>query len=138
MPDSGAIDAALSSRLLSDVTLQGLMPDGVWFDVAAPGKTRFVVLSLLAQTDVGMFNGRAFENGLYLVKAVALATTGANVRQAAARIDTLLDQSTLEATGYGQITIRREARVRYTEVDDENDTRWQHWGGHYWVTASPG
>jgi hypothetical protein len=138
MPDSGAVDAALSSRLLSDLTLAGLMPDGVYFDVGKHGAQRFVVVSLITENDIGMFNGRAFEDALYLVKAVALQTTGADVRSAAARIDTLLEQTTLDVTGYGQITIRREARVRYTEVDTDNDARWQHRGGHYRVFASPG
>lgn len=136
--DSGALDAALSQRLLSDPTLAALMPDGVYFDVAAHGQTRFVVVSLLAEADIGMFNRRAFEDGLYLVKAVALATTGADVRAAAARIDALLDQQTLTAEGYGQVTMTRVARVRYTEVDRDNDARWQHRGGHYRVMASPG
>lgn len=137
MADSGDVDAALSQRLVGDATLSALMPDGVYFDVGAHGRTRFVVLSLIDEADTGMFGGRAFEVGLYLVKAVALSTTGADVKAAAARIDALLEQSTLTVTGYGQITIRREARVRYTEPDEERDARWQHRGGHYRVTASP-
>jgi hypothetical protein len=138
MPDSGALDAALSQRLLSDANLASLMPDGVYFDVAGHGPTRFVIVSLIVESDIGMFNGRAFEDGLYLVKAVALDTTGANVRSAAARIDTLLHNQALDVTGYGQVSLTRVARVRYTEVDQDHDARWQHRGGHYRMMASPG
>jgi hypothetical protein len=134
--DSSEIDAALSNKLLTDPTLAGLMPDGVWFDVGKKGATKFVVVSLLSALDEHMFQGRAYEGPLYLVKAVALSTTGADVKAAAARIDALLDGGTLTITGYGLLAMQREERVRYTEVDQENDARWQHRGGHYSVMAA--
>jgi hypothetical protein len=136
--DSGNVDAALSQKLLSDVPLMAMATDGVYFDVAKKGATRFILVSLLNEDDTPMFNGRAFEDGLYLVKAVIQETSGANVRSAAARIDALLDRGTLLVDGYGQVTITRTGRVRYTEVDEDNDARWQHRGGHYRVMAAPG
>lgn len=143
MPDSGDVDAALSAKLLADAPLTALMGNGVWFDVA-PKKdsagnlvTKFVIISLLNEDDEPMFQGRAFEDNLYLVKAVARETTGANVKAAAARIDTLLDGGTLTVSGYKLMRMERVARVRYTEVDDVDDEiRWQHRGGHYAVTVS--
>lgn len=137
MPDSGDVDAALSAKLLADATLAALMPDGVWFDAAKKGATKFVIISLINEDDEQMFNGRAFEDALYLVKAVALETTGANVKAAAARIDALLDGGTLTVAGYSLMRMQRMNRVRITEVDETNaDIRWQHRGGHYALQVS--
>ncbi len=136
MPDSSTIDAALCALLLNDGTLAGLMPDGVYFDEAKPTAQKFIIVSLVDENDEPIFGGRAFENGLYLVKAVALASSGADVRTAAARIDTLLEQGTLSASGYTITGLQRESRVRYTEVDDDDPAiRWQHRGGRYRITA---
>lgn len=137
MPDSGDVDAALSAKLLADGTLAGLMTDGVWFDTAPKGKTRFVIVSLVNEDDEPQFQGRAYEDNLYLVKAVAMETTGANVKAAAARIDALLEGGTLTVSGFSLMRITRVNRVRYTEVDEvDADIRWQHRGGHYAVTVS--
>jgi hypothetical protein len=137
VPDSGDVDAALSAKLLADATLTATMTDGVWFDIAPKGKTKFIIVSLLNEDDEPMFQGRAFEDALYLVKAVAMETTGANVKAAAARIDALLDGGTLTVAGYSLMRMERVNRVRYTEVDEkDNDVRWQHRGGHYALTVS--
>jgi hypothetical protein len=137
--DSSAIDNALVGKLIGDPTLAGYLPDGVFFDEAFPGATRFVIVSLVEETDEPMFGGRAYEDALYLVKAVALTSTGANVKAAAARIDALLDMGTLTIVGYSLMSIRRESRVRYPEVDETDPTiRWEHRGGRYRVMASPG
>jgi hypothetical protein len=74
---------------------------------------------------------------LYLVKAVGLASTGADVKAAAARIEAVLEDVPLTIPGYVHMVTCREARIRYTEVDAVDDTiRWQHRGGHYRVQAS--
>lgn len=146
-PDSSEIDAALVATLLGDAALMALLPDGVYFDVARPGAQRFVLVSLVAEEDVGQFGGRAYEDALYLVKAVALGTSGADVKTAAARLDALLEDQPLAVTpgspagvpGYAWMTCHREARVRYTEVDDlDPSIRWQHRGGHYRVQFAVG
>jgi len=136
MSDSSEVDAALSAKLLNDATLMAIMTDGVYFDEAAQGKTKFVIVSLIAEFDEPMFNARAFEDATYLVKAVAKSSSGADVKTAAARIDTLLEQGTMTITGYGLMAMRRIERVRYTEVDDQDPSiRWQHRGGRYQVVA---
>lgn len=135
--DSGDIDAALAAKLIADAPLMAIAVDGVWFDVAPKGKTKFVIISLLNEDDEPMFNGRAFEDGLYLVKAVAMETTGASVKAAAARIDTVLENGTLTVAGGTLMRMNRVARVRMTEIDEADaDIRWQHRGGHYAVTVS--
>lgn len=111
--------------------------DGVWFDWPRKSAEKFVVISLLNENDEQMFGGRAYEDGLYLVKAVAHETTAVNVKAAAARIDVLLDGGTLTVAGYTLMRMQRVARVHIVEPDTENlDNRWQHAGGHYALQVS--
>jgi hypothetical protein len=140
---SGDIDAALVAKLLADGTLMALMTDGVYYDIAVSGKTKFVIVKLMAHTVTRMFNGKAFEAPVYLVKAVAFGTGTVTTKTAAARIDVLLDGAsgeggTMTVTGYGTARTALEEYVRYAEADPENsDARWQHQGGMYSVFASP-
>ncbi len=137
MADSSAIDNALIALLGADATLLALCPNGVYWGESPPGSTRFVIVSFVEEHDEPQFGGRAFEDGMYLVKAVMLSTAGGDIRSAAARIDALLDQQTLTVTGYSVTDMRRDSRVRQTE-DDEVDAsiRWFHRGGVYKVMAS--
>jgi hypothetical protein len=134
MSDSSAIDNALVALLGSDTTLLSYCPNGVYWDEAPPNSTKFVIVSLIDEADEATFGGRAYEDALYLVKAVALSTAGANMQAAAARIDTLLNDQMLTVSGYTHMVIHRESRVRITEVDDEDASiRWLHRGGYYRV-----
>lgn len=143
MPDSGAVDAALVAKLLADAPLRTLAPDGIYIDEAVEGVTRFVIVSLIDEHDEPMFNGRAFEDALYLVKYVERSTSSVNARAAAARIDALLDPNgaggTLTVTGYSLMTVKRDARLTpQVEVDGvDASIRWQHRGGRYRVMVSP-
>lgn len=130
--------------LLADTALRALLPDGVfWEDAGASlvdgrDATRFVIVSLVEAHDEPMFGGRAFEDALYLVKAVALSTSGGNVKAAAARIEALLNFGALTIPGYRLMVLRRVERVRFTEVDDQDASiRWFHRGGRYQLMAAP-
>jgi hypothetical protein len=150
MSDSSAIDQALVDLLLNDATLRALLPDGVFWEeagasmVAGGNATRFVIVSLVDAVDESMFGGRAYEDVLYAVKAVELAASVKHIRAAAARIDALLDPqppaapATLAIAGYGLMVLQREARIRFSEVDDtDTSIRWSHRGGHYRLMAAP-
>lgn len=96
-----------------------------------------MIVSLVDDADDPMFNGRAFEEATYLIKAVALNTSGADVAAAAARIDQLIEQATFPIDGYTLVTARRVARIRSTEIDDlDASIRWQHHGGRYQLTTA--
>ena len=140
MPDSSDIDAAIVTKLQSDATLAALLQSGtsVFVDEAPSGATQFVIVSLVDEVDEPQFGGRAFEDALYLVKAVELSTVAVkNIKAAAARIDALLEQGSLTVTGYSLALLRREARIRITEVDDvDSSIRWAHRGGHYRIVMS--
>lgn len=145
MPDSSDVDQALIDRLLGDATLMALAPDGVFFDeagkslVTGGNATRFVIVSLIDANDEPMFEGTAFEDCLYLVKYVAQSTVaGANPKAAAARIQALLHLGDLTIPAYGLMVMRRQSRVRMTEVDEQDETiRWWHRGGRYQVMVAP-
>ena len=139
MADSSDIEAALVTKLAADATLAALLQSGaaVFMDEAPPGATKFVIVSLVDEVDAHTFGARAFEDALYRVKAVMLSTAGGNIKSAAARIDALLEQGTLTAAGYSLMTMRRESRIRVTEVDDiDASIRWYHRGGNYRVVMS--
>lgn len=132
MADSSDIDSALVAMLAGDATLTALLPGGVYIDEAPPGSTRFVIVSLVDEADDAVFGQRAIEDALYLVKAVALSTAGADLKAAAARIDALLEDGVLTVAGYTPMALFREARIRLTEVDQlDPSIRWFHRGGHY-------
>jgi acyl-coenzyme A thioesterase PaaI-like protein len=138
MADSSDVDAAVIAKLLADPQLMAIVQDGVFFDVAKHGATRFVIVSQMTHEDEYMFGGSAFEAFDYLVKAVVINTSGADVKTAATRIHAVLQDQPLSVTGYSLMRMQRIERVRYTEPDDDNaDARWQHRGGRYAVVVSP-
>lgn len=139
MPDSAEIDEAIIGKLVADGALTTLMPHGVFKDIAGGSPTnpptRFVIVTLMSALDDHMFNARAFETAVYLVKAVEKGMSGLNADNAAARIDQLLEQGTLSITGYSLMALRRTERIGITEVDEQTGDRWQHRGGLYEVVA---
>ena len=139
-PNSANIDKAIISVLQADSTLASLMPDGVYLNVAAPGKTRFVLVGVFESTDVGIFGQCGYEDVLYYVKANGLSrtTTLANTKAAAQRIAELLDGVTLTAPDYASISSAREQREPWDTVPDPVDPSltWFHYGGYYRVMAS--
>ena len=139
MADSSDIDAALVAKLAGDATLAALMQSGafVFMDEAPAGGTKFVIVSLVMEEDAQQFGGRSYEDALYEVEARMLSTAGGNIKAAAARIDVLLDHSTLTVSGYALMALHREARTRSTEVDEvDASIRWYRRGGQYRVVMS--
>jgi hypothetical protein len=136
MADSSAVHIALVAKLAADPTLQGLCPGGVFFGDPPQNVTAFVIVSLVIGEDTRMFNARAFEAPIYLVKAVQLSASGQTVDAAAAQIDALLDGGSLEVESYDLMHMARDEYVRGVEPDDlDASIRWQHGGGRYriWV-----
>ena len=113
------------------------LPGGVYFDVPAPGATKFVVISLESHADAYEFQDCAWEEFTYLIKAVTLGTSGADVKTAAARIHALLQDVAIVVAGYQCMKCQRTEYVRDLEVDEETDARWQHRGGYYEVWMQP-
>lgn len=139
MSASSAINRALMAKLGSDSALLTAMPNGVYFEEAPPGMTKFVIVSLVSAFDEDVFGQRGFEDCLYLVQARGLDAS-ADVTVAADRIDVLLGApgATVTATGYATMAVQREERIEDVETDDFNpDLRWYRKGGHYRVQMAP-
>lgn len=140
-PDSGAVDRALLAVLQADAVLAGLMPGGVWFGLAAPGLTRFVLVGIEDAVDEDVYGQvRAFESSRYLVQAVGLSRECelGDAKAAAHRIDELLSDAPLATPAdYGSIDCAREERFGPLTVADELDKSiaWFHAGGYYRVNA---
>jgi hypothetical protein len=136
--DPSNVDAAVIAVLANDPALAALLPDGVFMDVAPAGTTRFVIVSQMVHEDSDAFHITAFERFEYLVKAVALDTSGVDISGAAVRIHELLQRGLLTITGYAHMSTVRSGHVHRTEVDAiDSDIRWQHRGGLYEITVSP-
>lgn len=135
MADTSDIAAALIAKLGSDTALLALCPNGVYWDEAPHGSTRFVIVSFVTAVDLGVFQKRAIEDGLYFIEARMLSTVpGANIKAAAARIDALLEDQPLTVAGYTWMTTHREEPTRMTEIDAvDTSIRWFRRGGRYRV-----
>jgi len=83
MADSSDIDNALIAKLGSDSALLALMPNGVYWGSAPPNSTRFVIVSLIDESDEQMLQQRSHEDAVYLVKAVGLSTANPDMKAAA-------------------------------------------------------
>jgi len=138
MADTSDIASALIAKLGSDAELLSLCPNGVYWDEAPPGSTRFVIVAFINAIDRGVFGRRAIEEGIYLVEARMLSTVqGANIKRAAARIDELLEDQPLTVAGYTWSTMHRVEPVRMTEVDElDPSIRWNRRGGQYFIEMS--
>jgi hypothetical protein len=142
LPDSSAVDEAIVQRLSGDPALAALMPDGVYWDVAAGNAQAFVTVSLIDASDQYLFDaasGEEIETLTYEAKAWVLDTSGQSaLRAAAARIHQLLHGEALPVIeGFACLAILRRGRVRRTYVDTINDVRWLQRGGRYQVTVQP-
>ena len=137
-PDTSEVDAAIIAYLSADAELMALLPDGVYWDLSTLGTTQYVLVSQLVHEDVDTLDsGAAWERITYLVKGVTQGSSGTTVKEAAHRIYELLQHGTFAIDGFALVLCRRAERVRYVEVEETTDTRWQHRGGHYEVWVSP-
>ena len=138
MIDASAIESAIIGKLAADPELAGLLPDGVFWDLAQQGATRFALVSLsesraLAELD----DGETLRAFIYQIKAVALGADSDPIVAADRRIHALLDHGNLDldAAGCALMIMRFVDRIRYTETADGEI--WQHRGARYEVTVTP-
>ncbi len=147
MRNSSDLDAAVVAHLGSDPTLLSLCPNGVYWDEAPAGCTRFVIVGLADGSFQPMQGGggRAIEDTLYTIEARMLSTAGGDINAAAHRIDELLENVHLKAPGspaqevpgYAWMYLANEQRVRLTERDAVNPViLWFRRGGHYRLMMS--
>lgn len=132
---------ALYGKLAGDTTLNNLLgtpADGysksIYYQRAPSGADfPYVVFSKAAGTPRYTLGSRAYDNDVWLVKAVDrsddTADTADPVDNIAARLDALLTDGTLSISGRTQLFLRRESDVEYPEVVD--GTLYRHAGAYY-------
>jgi Protein of unknown function (DUF3168) len=137
MADSSDIDNALVAKLGADTELLALCPNGVYFDLAPPNASRYVLVSIHHAEDEATFDGTAIETVVYAVKVVMDKKAGGDIKAAAARVHGLLHEQPLTVAGYAWMTMHRDEddpRIRITEPDDKDPSIiWYHRGGNYRV-----
>jgi hypothetical protein len=139
MANSSDVDETLMNKLAADPELTTLLPDGVWWALADPHATRFLLVSQIEHDDAYVLTNRVgWERFVYLVKAVTRGYSGVDVNAAENRIYALLHHGTMTVPGYHPpMVMQRLERIRYPETDEATNTRWQHCGGQYEVTITP-
>jgi hypothetical protein len=139
MIDATEVERALIGKLAADPALATSLPDGVFYDVAPIGSTRFAIVSLSASRGLYELNdGETLRALIYIVKAVVLGTSSSNVAAADKRIQELVDRQPLDlspASGATLMVARWVDRIRYTET--ANNDVWQHRGARYEITVTP-
>lgn len=129
---------AIIAYLGSDLTLLGLMPNGVYDSEAPPGCTRFVIVSQVTAADEPLY-GAALEHHYLAIEARSLASSGGDVRAAAVQIDALLEPDghppALTIPGYDLVGIIREEPLRPDRERDDVDRSivWMRRGHRYRV-----
>jgi len=137
--DATEVERALIGKLAGDATLAMALPDGVYYDVAPLGSTRFAIVSLSASRGLDELNdGETFRALIYVIKAVVIGAASDAVAAADKRIAELVDRQPLDLppdAGATLMVARWVDRIRYTET--VNDTIWQHRGARYEITVTP-
>jgi len=137
--DATEVERALIGKLAADAALAASLPDGVFYDLAPIGSTKFAIVSL--STSRGLYelnDAETLRTLVYVVKAVVLGTSSTNVAAADKRMQELIDRQPLNLppeAGATLMVARWVDRIRYTETAN-NDT-WQHRGARYEITVTP-
>ena len=136
---SSDVDAAVLAALAADAPLRTLCPDGVHWQIATPGASRYVQVWLVGHADEYALAGQiAAERFTYVVQAVLREKSFVNAQAAGKRIHAVLQDRKLTATGYHPASaVMRSEYIHDTQVDELTDERFQHCGGHYDISISP-
>jgi hypothetical protein len=129
-------DAFLAARLTGDATLDGLLPGGIWRDRPPQGAAYpFGVWQFQSGTVLrGAGPARLWSDLIYVVKVVAKGPSIAGApRDAADRIDALLDLARGSASGGTVVACVLEGELAYSEV--AAGVVYQHLGGRYRLYA---
>lgn len=123
---SVAIRRSLYGKLAGDSTLVGMLgspPPGysksIFYQQAPPkAQYPYVIFNKQASTPRYAIGARAFDNDIWLIKAVDRSDSADPADNIASRLDALLTDATLSISGKTQLLLRRESDVDYPETAD--------------------
>lgn len=132
MVSDKVIRTALYTKL-NVVSVTALLPDGsagIQHAVARPG-SRFPYIIFNKQSGVPerAFGENAYDDYIWLVKAVDRNTSSSAAEDIAKAIDDLLDYGSLAVTGGTTLAVLRDSDVDYPETD--GDQTYRHHGANY-------
>jgi hypothetical protein len=131
------IRRALYGKMAGDTTLTNLLGTAasgytraIYYQLAPQGADEpYVIFQQQAGTPRYTFGERAYDNDLWLVKAVDENIDADPVDTIASRLDALLTDGTINISGRVQLYLRRESDISYAEVAD--GVRYLHTGALY-------
>lgn len=135
---STAVRRAIYGKLAGDTTLNNLLavpPAGYsksLYHQQAPDNAAFpfVVVSKQSGRPTEAFSApSAFENDVWLIKAIDRSPSADTAEAVAARIQALLNDATLSISGGTLLYLRRQSDVEYPEVTD--GVQYKHAGALY-------
>lgn len=117
---------AIYGKLSGDTTLNALLgtpasgySKSIYYQSAPQGaRFPYVILNKQAGTPRYALGARAFDNDIWLVKAIDRNTSADTADAIAARIDSLLTDASLSISGRTQLYLRRESDIDYAETAD--------------------
>lgn len=97
----------------------------------APASTRFPYVIFNKQSGIPAqnFGGNAYDNHVWLVKAVANDTSSSTAEDIAKAIDDLLDFGSITVSGGTLLFLARDSDVDFVETD--GDQTYRHHGANY-------
>ena len=138
LADTSDVDAAVINALQTDAALMALTPDGVFWDYAPTGSTRYVVVQQDDHVQSYVQQSVLWERILYSVISVIQSASGTESKAAAARIRQILQDARFPIPNYAIVKCDEAGRIpRRVEIDEETDQRWQWRGGQYEVIVAP-
>lgn len=133
-------DRAIYTALAANPTLTGLLGGTAIYRAVAPENTDppYVVFQTQSpSTPVWKIGGLAWENALYMCKAVTLSTSAAAAGTIAGEIiGTLGGTATPTIAGYSIVGWRRVQDIDYSEVGPAGQV-YQHRGAIFRIQANP-
>ncbi len=112
------LETEIFELLTGDATLTGLLnnPESVYYGRGPEGvDPPYVVFQQLSSVPQYVLTKVAFENMIYLVKAVTLGPSSKLGGQIRDRFEELLQDAALSVAGYKTMKLRRESAIDYPE-----------------------
>lgn len=129
-----AVKAGLTSKLTGDATLTAMLASSTSvYDKVAPQGSALPYVIFQKQTGSPRYTmgGPAYDDNVYLVKAVAESPSAKVAGQIAERVDALLTDGSLTLTSGSLMVMRRQQDVEYAETADGRT--FQHVGATYLI-----
>lgn len=123
---SVAVRRAVYGKMSGDATLTAMLgtpapgySKSIYYQQAPQG-ARFPYIIFNKQSSVPRYaiGARAYDNDVWLIKAIDRSDTADAADNIASRLDALLTDSSLSISGKTQLYLRRESDVDYSETAD--------------------